>query len=148
MYQEMCLILLQILTTTIAGALIDQNLKYLRWFLLVPAIGELIVDILNSLSITYFNWSPITILVYSLLLNGFAGSSLGAMLIAITYVSRESTKERRSTKIGYTILSRAIGTGLGSAISGYVIDYLGFGNGFLLSVGMTSFSLLLGSRHF
>lgn len=136
--------MLGILTSSYVGSLADRNVKYIRWCIYLPSIGQILCDILNFANVTIWNWSPLLITTYSFLLSGLSGSFTTMMMMNTAYISHISTKQERTGRLGYMMISFSLGCGIGYLSSGFVVEYLGFPNGFLLCIALQGVGLILG----
>lgn len=82
--------------------------------------------------------------IYTFLLLGLSGAQMTMMMMNTAYISHTTTKQERTVRVGYVMISFSLGNGIGYLSSGYVVEYLGYQNGFLACLVIQGFALILG----
>ncbi|KAL8598282.1 hypothetical protein ACOMHN_035232 [Nucella lapillus] len=126
-----------VLPTLILGPMTD---RFGRKFVFYLSLLVLLVSEALVLCIFYFNWSPNMLLVSGVIV-GLSGN-FGLYLTAAFSMVADITSEQRSFRLTTLDLSIAVGFSLGLALSGMLVEDLGYIWPMAISLGLVALAIL------
>ncbi|KAL4704076.1 hypothetical protein ACJJTC_004422 [Scirpophaga incertulas] len=126
------------------GAWSDRTRKR-KICILLPIVGELLVCISNIVNVYYFHELPAQVtMFFEAFFPAITGSWITTYMGAFSYIADISDEESRTFRTGVLNLCLTAGAPIGSAISGILLQKLGYYGVFCLSSVMYLFSIVYG----
>ncbi|CAH0407602.1 unnamed protein product [Chilo suppressalis] len=126
------------------GAWSDRTRKR-KICILMPIIGELLVCLSNIINVYYFEELPAEVAIFfEAFFPAITGSWISTYLGTFSYIGDISSKESRTFRVGVANLCLTAGAPIGSALSGVLLNLIGYYGVFSLSAVLNLFSILYG----
>lgn len=113
--------------------------------ILLPIIGDLLACLSNLLNAYYFYEIPVQVtMFFEALFPAITGGWITTYMGAFCYISDVSSEETRTFRVGVANLCLTAGSPIGSALSGILLEHIGYFGVFTLTSLMNLFSLCYG----
>ncbi|KAI5729043.1 hypothetical protein M8J77_024635 [Diaphorina citri] len=108
------------------GSWSDSHGKQRKPFIIYSIIGQITVDILNSVLSYYWSTSNYWVAILNGLIPGITGSRLLLMTMSVCYISDNTSLRTRTFRIGILAALYYLATPFGTALSGKLMVRFGF----------------------
>ncbi|XP_013184500.2 proton-coupled folate transporter-like [Amyelois transitella] len=126
------------------GAWSDRTRKR-KICILLPIFGELMTCLSNILNAYYFYELPVEVtMFFEALFPAITGGWAATYMGAFSYISDISSEESRTFRVGIANLCLTAGGPIGSALSGILLEKIGYYGVFTLSAVLYGFSIIYG----
>ncbi|CAG9785255.1 unnamed protein product [Diatraea saccharalis] len=113
--------------------------------ILLPIIGELLVCLSSIINVYYFEELPAEVAIFfEAFFPAITGSWIATYLGTFSYIGDISSKESRTFRVGVANLCLTAGAPIGSALSGILLNTIGYYGVFGLSALLNLFSIVYG----
>lgn len=141
-YKSIMQSVLPILILLFLGSWSDRHVRR-KPCMILPLVGEIGTTFGSLISLYFFYQLPVEFNCFAEAIPQGLGGGWYTMCVGVfTYVTQISTEENRTLRIGAVSVFVTISIGLGSTMSGFLFNKLGFYGVFLLSIAMYTVALI------